>query len=70
MTFRAAFLSLLTPVIIVGGILAGLFTPTEAAIAACAYALFLGGVVYRTLNLAPDQGNFGSTRSKRPRSCC
>lgn len=48
-TFKRAFLSLLTPVIIVGGILAGLFTPTEAAIAACAYALVLGGVVYRTL---------------------
>ncbi|PXW65549.1 tripartite ATP-independent transporter DctM subunit [Loktanella sp. PT4BL] len=48
-TFKRAFLSLLTPVIIVGGILAGLFTPTEAAIAACAYALALGGIVYRTL---------------------
>lgn len=49
-TFRRAFLSLLTPVIIVGGILAGLFTPTEAAIAACAYALFLGVAIYRTLD--------------------
>ncbi|AGI71938.1 TRAP transporter DctM subunit [Octadecabacter arcticus 238] len=49
-TFKRAFLSLLTPIIIVGGILAGLFTPTEAAIAACAYALFLGVFVYRTLN--------------------
>ena len=48
-SFRAAFLSLLTPVIIVGGILLGIFTPTEAAIAACAYALLLGLVVYRTL---------------------
>jgi tripartite ATP-independent transporter DctM subunit len=48
--FKRAFLSLLTPIIIVGGILAGLFTPTEAAIAACAYALVLGGFVYRTLN--------------------
>jgi len=48
-TFKRAFLSLLTPIIIVGGILGGLFTPTEAAIAACAYALVLGGVVYRTL---------------------
>jgi tripartite ATP-independent transporter DctM subunit len=48
--FKHAFLSLLTPIIIVGGILAGLFTPTEAAIAACAYALVLGGFVYRTLN--------------------
>jgi tripartite ATP-independent transporter DctM subunit len=36
-------------VIIVGGILFGIFTPTEAAIAACAYALLLGLVVYRTL---------------------
>lgn len=48
-TFKRAFLSLLTPVIIVGGILGGLFTPTEAAIAACAYALVLGVLVYRTL---------------------
>lgn len=47
--FVRAFLSLLTPVIIVGGILTGAFTPTEAAIAACAWALFLGLVVYRTL---------------------
>lgn len=47
--FAGAFLSLLTPVIIVGGILAGLFTPTESAIAACVYATFLGLVVYRTL---------------------
>jgi TRAP-type C4-dicarboxylate transport system permease large subunit len=37
-SFPRAFLSLLTPVIIVGGILTGAFTPTEAAIAACAWA--------------------------------
>jgi len=49
-TFKRAFLSLLTPVIIVGGILTGAFTPTEAAISACVYALFLGIIVYRTLN--------------------
>ncbi|WP_108662579.1 TRAP transporter large permease [Acuticoccus kandeliae] len=48
-SFRRAFLSLMTPVIIVGGILTGAFTPTEAAIAACAWALILGLVVYRTL---------------------
>ncbi len=48
-TYRKAFLSLLTPVIIVGGILTGAFTPTEAAIAACVWALFLGLIVYRTL---------------------
>ncbi|MAQ83655.1 MAG: ABC transporter permease [Maritimibacter sp.] len=49
-SFRRAFLSLLTPVIIVGGILTGAFTPTEAAVAACAWAMFLGLIVYRTLN--------------------
>jgi tripartite ATP-independent transporter DctM subunit len=49
-TFVSAFLSLMTPVIIVGGILLGVFTPTEAAIAACAYALVLGVGVYRTLS--------------------
>ncbi|RAI03278.1 ABC transporter permease [Acuticoccus sediminis] len=48
-TSQRAFLSLLTPVIIVGGILTGAFTPTEAAIAACVWALFLGLIVYRTL---------------------
>lgn len=48
-SFKRAFLSLLTPVIIVGGILTGMFTPTEAAISACVYALILGIVVYRTL---------------------
>ena len=48
-TFKRAFLSLLTPVIIVGGIMTGAFTPTEAAIAAVVYALVLGGVVYRNL---------------------
>ena len=41
----------MTPVLIIGGILFGLFTATEAAIAASAYALCLGGVVYRTLNV-------------------
>jgi tripartite ATP-independent transporter DctM subunit len=50
-TFQRALLSLLTPVIIVGGILSGAFTPTEAAVAACAWALFLGMAVYRTLTL-------------------
>ncbi|WP_171181355.1 TRAP transporter large permease [Ruegeria sp. HKCCD8929] len=50
-SFNKAILSLLTPVIIVGGILGGIFTPTEAAIAAAAYALILGLFIYRTLGL-------------------
>lgn len=48
-SFLRAFPSLMTPTIIIGGILFGLFTPTEAAIAAVFYALFLGMLVYRTL---------------------
>ncbi|MEO1090941.1 MAG: TRAP transporter large permease [Pseudomonadota bacterium] len=48
-TFKDAFLPLLTPIIIVGGIVTGAFTPTEAAVAAVVYALFLGLVVYRNL---------------------
>jgi tripartite ATP-independent transporter DctM subunit len=49
-TFVDAILPLMTPIIIVGGILFGIFTPTESAIAAVAYSLFLGLFVYRTLN--------------------
>jgi len=44
-----ALLPLATPAIIVGGIVGGLFTPTEASVVAVAYALFLGAVVYRTV---------------------
>jgi C4-dicarboxylate transporter, DctM subunit len=44
--FRRAFLSLLMPVIILGGIYGGIFTPTEAAVVAVAYALVLGVLVY------------------------
>lgn len=40
------------PVIIIGGILAGIFTPTEAAVVACIYALILGLVVYREIRVA------------------
>ena len=46
-----AFMALLTPIILIGGMASGLFTPTEAAVAAVAWALFLGFVWYRTLNL-------------------
>ncbi len=50
-TFVDALMPLFTPIIIVGGILTGMFTPTEAAIAAVAYSLFLGVFVYRTLDI-------------------
>lgn len=47
--FQRAFLSLLMPVIILGGIFGGIFTATEAAVVAVAYALLLGVVVYRQI---------------------
>lgn len=49
-TFVHALMPLFTPVIIIGGIVGGIFTPTEAAIAAVAYSMFLGVFVYRTLD--------------------
>jgi len=49
--FRDAFWALMAPVILLGGMFSGAFTPTEAAAVADLYALFLGFVVYRTLSL-------------------
>ncbi|WP_265517064.1 TRAP transporter large permease [Nitratireductor luteus] len=46
---RQAFLALLMPVIIVGGIYRGIFTPTEASVVAVFYALLLGVFIYRTI---------------------
>jgi len=51
LSFVAAFPALLTPAIIIGGMTFGWFTPTEAAIAACAWALILGVFLYRSLTL-------------------
>ena len=47
--FREALLALLMPVIVVGGILGGVFTPTEAAAIAVFLSLVLGGLVYHEL---------------------
>jgi len=49
--FKESVWALLAPVILLGGMFSGLFTPTEAAAVADLYALFLGFVVYRTLKL-------------------
>jgi len=46
---RKSFLSLITVIIVVGGIYAGAFTPTEASIVAAVYAFFLAKFVYRDL---------------------
>jgi len=48
---RSASLALTLPVIIFGGILGGVFTPTEAAVVAAVYALVIGMAVYRTVRV-------------------
>ncbi len=49
-TWQAGW-ALLMPVIILGGIYGGIFTPTEAAAVAVFYALIVGGVIYREIKL-------------------
>ena len=47
----SAVMALMTPVILIGGMTMGWFTPTEAAMAAVLWSLFLGLVRYRTMNI-------------------
>lgn len=47
--FGKSILALVTPTIIVGGIIGGLFTPTEASVVAVLYSAFLGGLIYRAI---------------------
>jgi tripartite ATP-independent transporter DctM subunit len=47
--FGDAFLPLMAPVILLGGIWTGVFTPTEASAVAVVYALVLGGLIYKEL---------------------
>jgi len=64
--FKGAGLALLTPILVIGGIVGGIVTPTESAIIAAGYALFLGMFVYRTVSLRDlgmifyDTGRFAS----------
>lgn len=51
-TFKAASWGLMTPVIILGGIFSGFFTPSEAAVVAVNYALLVSLFIYRDLSLA------------------
>ncbi len=46
---KRSFLSLITIIIVVGGIYAGIFTPTEASIVAAVYSFFLAKFIYRDL---------------------
>jgi C4-dicarboxylate transporter, DctM subunit len=49
-SLREAFWGLAAPVIILGGMRSGWFTPTEAAVVAVFYGLFVGVVIYRSLH--------------------
>jgi tripartite ATP-independent transporter DctM subunit len=59
--FKTAFLPLLTPFIILGGILSGVVTPTESAGAAVFYALFLSLFIMRTVKFSDLPGMFYRT---------
>lgn len=50
-TFKEAFWAILSPVIILGGIYSGKFTPTEAAVVSVVYSFIVGVFVYRELDM-------------------
>jgi len=50
-SFKNSIWALLTPVIILGGIYSGIFTPTEASAVSCLYAIIIGLFVYKELTL-------------------
>jgi tripartite ATP-independent transporter DctM subunit len=52
----SASLALVTPAIIIGGIVGGLFTPTEASVIAVIYSAVLGGMIYRSIKLKDFPG--------------
>ena len=49
---KDAIWALLMPVILLGGILSGIFTPTEASIVTCVYSLIVGVFVYKEIKLS------------------
>ena len=63
---KGASLAMLTPLLVIGGIVGGLVTPTESAIIAAGYSLILGMFVYRTVTVRDlghifyDTGRFAS----------
>ena len=56
--FKEAIWALLVPIIILGGIYSGVFSPTEASVVACVYALFAGMFIYKDLKLTNLPGVF------------
>ena len=51
-SFKSAFLPLLTPVILIGGMMSGIFTPTEASAVCVLYAFLLTFVLYREVTIS------------------
>jgi C4-dicarboxylate transporter DctM subunit len=49
--FKDAFFALLAPFIIIGGVIGGVFTATEAGVVACVYSLACGLFIYRTIGI-------------------
>jgi C4-dicarboxylate transporter DctM subunit len=63
-TLKDSIWALMVPIIILGGIYGGIFSPTEAAVVACVYALFIGFFIYKELTLKSLPGIFiRATRS-------
>lgn len=56
-----AIWALFMPIIILGGIYGGIFTPTEAAAVSCLYSLFVGFIIYKELNLRSAMRAFYET---------
>lgn len=59
--FADAFLALMMPVIILGGIYGGIFTPTEAAVVAVVYGLIVGVFIYREIKISDLSRIFSSS---------
>lgn len=59
--FKNAIWSLMMPVIILGGIYTGIFTPTEAAVVAVVYALFIGVVIHKEMKWSDIYDAFRTT---------
>ena len=62
-SFKKAFWAILMPVIILGGIYGGIFTPTESAIVAAVYGILVGKFIYKELNFKELVRQIGATTS-------
>ncbi len=60
-SFRNALVAIVMPFIILGGLIFGIFTPTEAAAVAVAYAMAVGFIIFRTLKVSDLYGLLSKT---------